>query len=203
MVKKIVLLGDCNVGKTAFVKKHLTNEFINDYVPTNGIIVNRLTFNTSDGKISFDVWDFPGEEQYPGLYKDYFQDADAAIIMFSLASKDSLKNVLKWYNEFITHSENIPVIIVGNKYDIKKDGVFGEEVLIKFNPLFIADIKLISVKTCYRIEDPFLALAKKFCSKSDLTFIVSEIEVPDEDKEFKKEILLELIKTMERIIKSL
>lgn len=48
---KLVLVGDGGVGKTTFVKRHLTGEFEKKYVATLGVEVHPLTFHTNRGVI--------------------------------------------------------------------------------------------------------------------------------------------------------
>lgn len=57
---KLVLVGDGGVGKTTFVKRHLTGEFEKKYIATLGVEVHPMPFFTSHGKIKFNVWDTAG-----------------------------------------------------------------------------------------------------------------------------------------------
>jgi GTP-binding nuclear protein Ran len=68
---KLVLVGDGGVGKTTFVKRHLTGEFEKKYVATVGAEVHPMDFTTNRGKIVFNVWDTAGQEKYSGLRDGY------------------------------------------------------------------------------------------------------------------------------------
>jgi len=59
---KLILVGDGGVGKTTFVKRHLTGEFEKKYVATLGVEVHPLVFHTNRGPIKFNVWDTAGQE---------------------------------------------------------------------------------------------------------------------------------------------
>lgn len=59
---KLILVGDGGVGKTTFVKRHLTGEFEKKYVATLGVEVHPLGFHTNRGPIKFNVWDTAGQE---------------------------------------------------------------------------------------------------------------------------------------------
>jgi GTP-binding nuclear protein Ran len=48
---KLVLVGDGGVGKTTFVKRHLTGEFEKKYIATRGVNVNPIIFYTNHGPI--------------------------------------------------------------------------------------------------------------------------------------------------------
>ena len=62
---KLILVGDGGVGKTTFVKRHLTGEFEKKYVATLGVEVHPLLFHTNRGPIKFNVWDTAGQEVSP------------------------------------------------------------------------------------------------------------------------------------------
>jgi GTP-binding nuclear protein Ran len=68
---KLVLVGDGGVGKTTFVKRHLTGEFEKKYVATVGAEVRSLPFTTNLGRIIFNVWDTAGQEKYSKLRDAY------------------------------------------------------------------------------------------------------------------------------------
>ena len=52
---KTVLIGDAGVGKTTFLKRHLTGEYERTYVATRRIEVHPLVFDTTQGPIKFNV----------------------------------------------------------------------------------------------------------------------------------------------------
>jgi len=68
---KLVLVGDGGVGKTTFIKRHITGEFERKYVATLGVEVRPLDFDTNFGKIRFIVWDTAGQEKTGGL-REFF-----------------------------------------------------------------------------------------------------------------------------------
>lgn len=54
------------LGKTTFVKRHLTGEFEKKYEATVGVNVHPLSFYTNFGHIIFNVWDTAGQEKFGG-----------------------------------------------------------------------------------------------------------------------------------------
>jgi len=68
---KLVFVGDGGVGKTTFVKRHLTGEFERRYIATVGVEVHPMVFYTNHGAIRFNVWDTAGQEKLSGLRDGY------------------------------------------------------------------------------------------------------------------------------------
>uniref|UniRef100_A0A914RVV8 GTP-binding nuclear protein n=1 Tax=Parascaris equorum TaxID=6256 RepID=A0A914RVV8_PAREQ len=99
----LVLVGDGGTGKTTFVKRHLTGEFEKKYV----------------GQIRFNVWDTAGQEKFGGLRDGYYIQGQCAIIMFDVTARVTYKNVPNWHRDLVRVCENIPIVLCGNKVDVK------------------------------------------------------------------------------------
>ena len=116
---KLVLCGDGGVGKTTLVKRHLTGEFEKKYIPTLGVEVHPLKFTTNCGDLSFNVWDTAGQEKFGGFLDGYYIQGQCAIIMFDVTSRITYNNVPNWHRDIVRVCENIPIVLVGNKVDVK------------------------------------------------------------------------------------
>ena len=176
---KLILVGDGGVGKTTFVKRHLTGEFEKKYIATIGVEVHPMEFTTSKGKIKFNVWDTAGQEKLAGLKDGYYIDAHCAIIMFDVTSRITYKNVPKWHRD-ITRicGENIPIVLVGNKVDEKNRKVKAKQILYaRKHGLQYFDI---SAKSNYQFEKPFVWLLKKLTGDSTLSLVEELALMPSE-----------------------
>ncbi|CAB0038834.1 unnamed protein product [Trichogramma brassicae] len=126
---KCVLVGDGGTGKTTFVKRHLTGEFEKKYVATLGVEVHPLVFHTNRGAIRFNVWDTAGQEKFGGLRDGYYIQGQCAIIMFDVTSRVTYKNVPNWHRDLVRVCENIPIVLCGNKVDIKDRKVKAKSIV--------------------------------------------------------------------------
>lgn len=154
----MLLVGDGGVGKTTFVKRHKTGEFEKKYMATIGVEVHPLVFDTTYGKIRFNVWDTAGQEMFGGLRDGYYINGQAAIIMFDVTSRQTYKNVATWHRDLSRVCENIPTVLVGNKVDVKDRKVKPNRITYhRKKALQYYDI---SAKTNYNFEKPFLWLAQ-------------------------------------------
>eukprot|EP01061_Rhynchopus_euleeides_P030321 TRINITY_DN503_c0_g2_i1.p1 TRINITY_DN503_c0_g2~~TRINITY_DN503_c0_g2_i1.p1 ORF type:complete len:240 (+),score=116.82 TRINITY_DN503_c0_g2_i1:81-722(+) len=165
---KLVLVGDGGTGKTTFVKRHLSGEFEKKYIPTVGVEVHPLKFQTTKGTICFNVWDTAGQEKYGGLRDGYYIQGQCGIIMFDVTSRQTYKNVPNWHRDVVRVCENIPLVLVGNKVDVMERAVKARQ--ITFHRRKNLQYYDISAKSNYNFEKPFLWLAKKLANDNNLAF---------------------------------
>ncbi|XP_072018100.1 GTP-binding nuclear protein Ran-like [Amphiura filiformis] len=175
---KLVLVGDGGTGKTTFVKRHLTGEFEKVYKATLGAEIHPLVFYTNRGPIKFDVWDTAGQEKFGGLRDGYYIQGKCAIIMFDVTSKVTYKNVPNWHRDLVRVCENVPIVLCGNKVDIKDRKVKGKN--ITFHRKKNLQYYDISAKSNYNFEKPFLWLARNLTGDQNLEFVEMPALAPPE-----------------------
>merc|ERR1711934_1206692 len=191
---KLVLVGDGGVGKTTLVKRHLTGEFEKKYIPTLGVEVHPLKFNTNFGEITFNVWDTAGQEKFGGLRDGYYIQGQCAIIMFDVTSRITYKNVPNWHRDIVRVCEHIPIVLVGNKVDVKDRQVKVKQ--INFHRKKNLGYYDISAKSNFDYEKPFLYLAKKLVGDPHLTFVDTVALLPTE-VEINPEVMAQYEKEMQ------
>jgi len=175
---KLLLVGDGGTGKTTFVKRHRTGEFEKKYIATMGVEVHPLTFHTNYGQIIFKVWDTAGQEKFGGLRDGYYIQGQCAIIMFDVTSRLTYKNVPNWHRDIVRVCENIPMVICGNKVDIKDRKVKAKN--ITFHRKKNLQYYDISARSNYNFEKPFLYLARKLVNDQKLDFVEAPALAPPE-----------------------
>lgn len=174
---KVVLVGDGGVGKTTLVKRHLSGEFQTKYVPTLGVEVTPLTFDTNCGTIVFNIWDTAGQEKFGGLRDGYYVHADGAIVMFDVTSRITYANVPKWFQDLKRVCRGIPMVLVGNKVDVKDRQVKASN--ITFHRKEGIQYYDMSAKSNYNFERPFLYLARSLTNNRELEFVGDFAKPPE------------------------
>jgi len=142
--KKLVVVGDGGCGKTSLLLTFAKNEFPVDYIPT--VFENYVALmEVDDRRVELALWDTAGQEDYDRLRPLSYTRAEVVLICFSLDSPSSLMNVTeKWAPEVRLYIPTIPIILVGNKKDLRhkqqeQDGTRRERNVTKDDGRVVAE----------------------------------------------------------------
>ncbi|XP_065066546.1 ras-like GTP-binding protein RHO [Rhopilema esculentum] len=126
--KKLVIVGDGACGKTCLLIVFSKDQFPEVYVPT--VFENYVADIEVDGKqVELALWDTAGQEDYDRLRPLSYPDTDVILMCFSIDAPDSLDNIPeKWTPEVKHFCPNVPIILVGNKKDIRNDEAIKREL---------------------------------------------------------------------------
>ena len=119
--KKLVIVGDGACGKTCLLIVFSRDQFPEEYVPT--VFENYVADIEVDNKlVELALWDTAGQEEFDRLRPLSYPDTDVILLCFSIDSPDSLENIPeKWTPEIKHFCPNVPIILVGNKNDLRDD----------------------------------------------------------------------------------
>ena len=122
--KKIVIVGDGSCGKTCLYIAFTQDRFPEEYVPrvfdTGIYTAGDITVDGTTVEAGF--WDTVGDEEYDRLRPLSYFDADVILMCFSIDSPKSLDKVFeKWAPDVRHFCPDVPIILVGNKKDLRND----------------------------------------------------------------------------------
>ncbi|EDN08688.1 GTP-binding nuclear protein GSP1/Ran [Histoplasma mississippiense (nom. inval.)] len=100
------------------------------------------------------------------------------IIMFDVTSRITYKNVPSWHRDLVRVCENVPIVLCGNKVDVKERKVKAKT--ITFHRKKNLQYYDISAKSNYNFEKPFLWLARKLVGNPGLEFVADIALAPPE-----------------------
>ena len=98
--------------------------------------------------------------------------------MFDVTSRVTYKNAPNWHRDLIRVCDQIPIVLVGNKVDIKDRKVKAKS--ITFHRKKNLQYYDISAKSNYNFEKPFLYLARKLIGDPNLEFQAMPALAPPE-----------------------
>ncbi|XP_046549165.1 uncharacterized protein LOC124259115 [Haliotis rubra] len=148
---KIVIAGDPSVGKTNIFLRYMRNQFSPLYIPTQRAVIENHVMKVnlpSHAVVSLSLWDIPGREDID-LYKSYFRDLDAAIVVVDVSDPESIMMANVWKQIVVTNIEKttppsdgdrkqdgtgtlavdpvkFPVLLLGTKCDIVEQRMEAE-----------------------------------------------------------------------------
>ncbi|XP_028968430.1 ras-like GTP-binding protein RHO [Galendromus occidentalis] len=127
---KIVTVGDGCCGKTCLQMRYALNDFP-DFVYCPTVFGAQETSIDVGGKThDMVLWDTAGQEDYARLRSLSYHNTDVVIICFSVESQVSLLNVReKWLPEVRHYLPYVPIVLVANKIDLRKDRKTIEELM--------------------------------------------------------------------------
>ena len=117
--KKIIIVGDSEVGKTSLFTRFVYNR-TEQRSPTIQASHATKEVRLSDTQsVALSIWDTAGQERYRSLSELYFKEADGAIIVYDITFRKSFEAIeTDWIPAIQAANKNMPVIIiVGNKSD--------------------------------------------------------------------------------------
>ena len=158
-VYKILLLGECETGKTSYMQKLFNGFFTDKYIPSpsHDTEISRLVIPTSIGILYFNIWDFSGKSNYVSDHET--KTADGFIIMMD--NRPPMARSLIQANI----NTNKSIVTVYNKCDLLTTSDMEEEVEGNIDNIYM------SVKNEINLDLPILYLARKLTNNSDLTIM--------------------------------
>jgi len=171
---KFVIIGDHEVGKTSLVRRFVENKFSHDYRATIGLNILSHSIEFFGNNIIYSLWDIGAQSFFARFRQTYYLGAQAAFIVFDLISRESFDHILSWYEELesFINQRDIPMIIVGNKSDLKDQRVIkyeeGVELVNKLSEKTKGKVSYIetSALSGENVEDAFTLIAYHYISKS-------------------------------------
>jgi small GTP-binding protein len=116
---KVVLFGTTAVGKTALFLR-LSDNLFDQFSRSTVQAASKVIKVDRDGRtVSFVLNDTAGQERFRSLTLQYFRAAAVGVLVFSLASVDSLNDGEATAKGFQSQCPDIALILVGNKSDLE------------------------------------------------------------------------------------
>ncbi|TFF94051.1 MAG: GTP-binding protein [Promethearchaeota archaeon] len=128
---KLCIYGDGGVGKTTLTNRYMTGLYDPNTMITLGANIFVKYIKVDKSKISLQIWDFGGEDQYKHLLPSYSMGSNGAIFMFDTSRKTTLYHMPDWLNTFRcalpSNQREIPIIMVGGKVDLTEESSVNYE----------------------------------------------------------------------------
>ncbi|NVM35284.1 MAG: GTP-binding protein [Candidatus Lokiarchaeota archaeon] len=90
--------------------------------------------------ITLSLWDTGGQERFDFFKTDFFKGVAVLGLVFDLSRPDTFDEIDEYFKEIREQSGNIPIFLVGNKNDLKKDigeTIPREKIIQKVNQYYL------------------------------------------------------------------
>ncbi|KRX22423.1 Ras-related protein Rab-28, partial [Trichinella nelsoni] len=122
---KIVVVGDCRVGKTSLCFRFVQEQFISAYHQTLGLDFYTKYITLGDRfRITLQIWDVSGQQMDSAMLDKYVFGADGAMLVYDVTNAASFDKIKDWYRlvqRAVGDDEQRKVrfMVVGNKTDLE------------------------------------------------------------------------------------
>ncbi|MHA1669884.1 MAG: Rab family GTPase [Promethearchaeota archaeon] len=165
-IVKICLLGEANVGKTSLVYRFIENKFRDNYKSTLGVNLLKKDLNLKGyGDIVVQIWDLGGQESFKSLRKLYLEGANGALLIFDISHRKSFEKLRDWIQDFKLAREDEPLLLIGNKNDLKDKNQISDKEATEFAKEFGMEFISTSAKTGTNVEEAFNKMVKTILDK--------------------------------------
>ena len=160
---KLIVVGDCGVGKSCLTLKATKNYFEENYKSTVGFEFCTFNIKINESIIKMQIWDTCGQEAYKSLISSFYKNAILAILVYSIDNYESFENIKLWLNELKIHSNpDVKIFLIGNKIDLEDKRVITKEMAEEFkNNNKINFFIETSAKTGFNAKNVFIEAAKQ------------------------------------------
>ena len=116
---KTIIVGDGAVGKTALSLRFTEDKFQDSYKMTIGVDFSIKRMVMGGKKVKIQLWDTGGQERFSKIRPLYYRGALGCLIVFDVTNKVSFGNLAMWFKEVQDNCITIPILLIGNKIDLK------------------------------------------------------------------------------------
>lgn len=127
---KVILCGDTEVGKTSILHRLSHNKNATHTTATMGASFAHVPIDLGEESVQLNIWDTAGQERYRSLIRIYFRDAQIAVFVVDLTSRESLNDLPEWIDLAKVNAGKLAPagLLVGNKTDAEKIQITDEEL---------------------------------------------------------------------------
>lgn len=165
---KICLAGESKVGKSSLIRRYTTDQFYDQYLMTLGAAVCKKQVHATDPKThkpvtsTFVIWDVMGNKDLPELLTlAYFKGARGIILVCDITRRETYEKLQRWTGMIYEVVGTIPLVIVGNKWDLRDSATVSEEDLRAFATQHSGDYLMASARTGENVDTAFEMLLRR------------------------------------------
>jgi len=125
---KIVVLGTGGVGKSALTVQFVQGIFVEKYDPTIEDSY-RKQVEVDSNQCMLEVLDTAGTEQFTAMRDLYMKNGQGFALVYSITAQSTFNDLMDLRDQIlrVKDSDDVPMILVGNKCDLESERVVGKD----------------------------------------------------------------------------
>lgn len=158
---KLLLIGDSGVGKSCLLLRFADDTYTDSYISTIGVDFKIRTVEVESKTVKMQIWDTAGQERFRTITSSYYRGAHGIIVVYDCTERESFDNVATWLGEIKKYaSENVNILLVGNKSDLTEKKAVTTEEAKKFAEENKLELLETSAKNAINVENAFMKMAQ-------------------------------------------
>ena len=118
---RIITLGETSVGKTSIIKRYIDNIYEDYKTGTIGIEYFTKDLKLENEEYHIIFCDTAGQEKFNAISSNFIKNAEGILLMYDITNKNSFNKISSWMSNIKENqSENVPIILIGNKCDLEE-----------------------------------------------------------------------------------
>ncbi|RDW70227.1 putative ras-related GTP-binding protein [Coleophoma crateriformis] len=120
--RKIAIVGSRSVGKSSLTVQFVDGHFVESYYPTIENTFSKV-IKFKGQEYATEIIDTAGQDEYSILNSKHFIGIHGYMLVYSVASMQSFEMIRVIRDKILNHlgTEWVPVVIVGNKSDLRPE----------------------------------------------------------------------------------
>ena len=137
------------------------NQFEENFLSTIGVDFKVRELDVDGKHVKLQIWDSAGQERFRNITTSYYRNCGGIIIVYDITRHDTFVKVTEWIEEVRKNTNNVPLLLVGNKADLTdKRQVTEEEAKALADRMGLVLLET-SAKTSQNIEDAFKVMSRQ------------------------------------------
>ena len=117
---KVIILGNCCVGKSAIINQYINNKFDEESIIENAQdnMIKEIEIEINNKKVILEIWDTAGAENCRAVTRIFMKKSKIALIVYDITNRSSFEELNYYIKEFKKLNEEVIIGIAANKCDL-------------------------------------------------------------------------------------
>ncbi|CAG9329442.1 unnamed protein product [Blepharisma stoltei] len=162
---KLLIIGDCGVGKTSLILRFSDDNFMASHLTPIGIDFKLKTIDIEGYAIKLQICDTGGQDRFFPITQTYYKGAMGIILAYDCTDEKSFNSIRNWMQQIKMHANKNPAkVLVGNKCDRPDEKISTEQGEALARELGIKFFET-SARTNICVNETFYHIAKDIKNK--------------------------------------